>query len=155
MIPTPQGDLRSLVDYDSLIAGTLPLWLRRRAYSLEVAVTSDGIFLFFFNLSSTVLNSVCEISATVAAMGVRTYNEQIRQQLILLGILKNKVVQSVTSPQVLELMINESDNVMMSSAAPSPLKPGSVTLSTGHVGGLVVGSRGALQASTGIQCSVV
>ena len=150
MIPIPQGDLRSLVDYDSLIAGTLPLWLRRRAYSLEVAVTTDGIFLFFFNLSSSVLNSVCEISATVAAVGVRTYNEQIRHQLILLGILKDKVVESVTSPEVFELMINESDNVMTSSAAPSPSKPGSVTVSIGHVGGPVVGSRGALQASTGM-----
>ena len=150
MIPASQGDLRSLVDYDSLITGTLPLWLRRRAYSLEVAVTTDGIFLFFFNLSSSVLNSVCEISATVAAMGVRTYNEQIRHQLILLGILKDKVVESVTSPEVLELMINESDNVMTSSAAPSPSKPGSVTVSTGYVGGPVVGLRGALQASIGM-----
>ena len=151
--PTPLGDFRSLVDYDSLIAGTLPLWLRRRAYSLEVAVTADGIFLFFFNLSSAVLNTVCEISATVAAMGVRTYNEQIRQQLIVLGVLKNKILPPIKSLEVLKLELNKSDDTVTSSTVSSPLKGGGVTLFTGLAGsngGSGVGVRNAMQATTGV-----
>lgn len=151
--PTPLGDFRSLVDYDSLIAGTLPLWLRRRAYSLEVAVTADGIFLFFFNLSSAVLNTVCEIGATVAAMGVRTYNEQIRQQLIVLGVLKNKIPPRIKSLENLELELNKSEDTVTSSTVSSPLKPGGVTLFTGLAGsngGSGVGVRSAMQATTGV-----
>jgi hypothetical protein len=151
--PTPLGDFRSLVDYDSLIAGTLPLWLRRRAYSLEVAVNADGIFLFFFNLSSAVLNTVCEISASVAAMGVRTYNEQIRQQLIVLGVLKNKILPPIKSLEILELELNKSEEAMTSSTVSSPLKGGGVTLFTGLAGsngGSGVGVRSAMQATTGV-----
>ena len=153
--PTPLGDFRSLVDYDSLIAGTLPLWLRRRAYSLEVAVTADGIFLFFFNLSSAVLNTVCELSATVAAMGVRAYNEQIRQQLIVLGVLKNKILPPIRSLEVLELELNKSEDTMTLSTASSPLKAGGVTLFTGLTGsngGSGVGVRSAMQATSGVWC---
>jgi hypothetical protein len=153
MAPTPSGDFRSLVDYDSLIAGTLPLWLRRRAYSLEIAVNADGIFLFFFNLSSAVLNTVCEISATVAAMGVRAYNEQIRQQLIVLGVLKNKILPPIKSLEIIELELNKSDDTVTSSTVSSPLKGGGVTLFTGLAGsngGSGVGVRSAMQATTGV-----
>ena len=85
------GELRSLADYDATIASTLPLWLRRRVFSLEISISTEGLFIFFFNLSPTALNTVCDISASLAAAGVRYHNEEIRNQLVMLGILKEKI----------------------------------------------------------------
>lgn len=126
-LPNPfgSGEYRSLVDYDALIASTLPLWLRRRSCLLEISTSIDGLFIFFFNLSPQFANIVSDVCASAVADGVRMHNEQIRQQLIMLGILKERVdtpLQITMSSQP-----SRSDvNLFLLSPAPStstPLSP--------------------------------
>lgn len=93
------GDLRFLLDYDAGIASTLPLWLRRRAFSLEISVSTEGIFVFFYNLSPFLVNSVCEMSVSFAAAEVKAHNEEIREQLVMIGVLKERVVTSPRTPE--------------------------------------------------------
>lgn len=126
-LPNPfgGGEYRSLVDYDALIASTLPLWLRRRSCLLEISTSIDGLFIFFFNLSPQFANIISDVCASAVADGVRMHNEQIRQQLIMLGILKERVdtpLQITMSSQP-----SRSDvNLFLLSPAPStstPLSP--------------------------------
>ena len=158
------GDLRSLLDYDNTIASTLPLWLRRRAFSLEISVSTEGIFIFFFNLSPPVLNSVCDISASVAAAGVRAHNEEIRCQLVNLGILKERIsspmtvhtgngrllqddVPISTFPTLSSLSPMKSGVSFSSSPFPHPGSSQVTVVATGGVGGIALSPRSAGNSS--------
>ena len=122
------GDLRFLLDYDSVIASTLPLWLRRRGFALEISVSTDGIFIFYFNVSPTLINAVCEISASTAAAGLRSHNEEIRDQLVILGILKQKILSPL---KVQELSVRtEEGSTFPASSSMSPMKSG-ISFSSG------------------------
>ena len=82
------GDLRSLTNSDPTIIGSLPLWLRKRNFSLEICVSTEGVLVFFFNVAPAIVNAICEICANITAAGLRQHNEQLRQQLAMLGVLK-------------------------------------------------------------------
>ena len=82
------SDLRSLTNSDPTIIGSLPLWLRKRNFSLEICVSTEGVLVFFFNLAPAVVNAICEVCANITAAGLRQHNEQLRQQLAMLGVLK-------------------------------------------------------------------
>jgi hypothetical protein len=40
-----------------------------------------------------IVNNICEISVQISSDGVRSHNETLRQQLVMLGILKEKKVE--------------------------------------------------------------
>jgi hypothetical protein len=116
------GDLRFLLDYDAGISSTLPLWLRRRAFSLEISVSTEGIFVFFYNLSPFLVNSVCEISVSFAAAEVKAHNEQIREQLVMIGVLKERVLSPPRTPERKLDDVTQSLAPASSSNATSPMK---------------------------------
>jgi len=55
---------------------------------LEVSVSTDGVFVFFFNVAPAVVTTVCELSAAISVSALRQHSEMLRQQLAMLGVLK-------------------------------------------------------------------
>lgn len=119
------GDLRFLLDYDAGISSTLPLWLRRRSFSLEISVSTEGVFVFFYNLSQFLVSSVCEISVAFAAAEVKAHNEQIRQQLVMIGVLKERPVLPPKSPESVRKLddVTQPSGPVLSSSSSSSASP--------------------------------
>ena len=151
------GDLRFLLDYDAGIASTLPLWLRRRAFSLEISVSTEGIYVFFYNLSPFLVNSVCEISVTFAAAEVKAHNEQIREQLVMLGVLKERALTTPRTPESARKLDDVTHSSVpapsSSSSTASPMKTvpslsSSPFPSSANVVSALTGSGAAMSSAT-------
>lgn len=83
---TASSDIRILQDCDSSVPTSLPAWLRRRAYSMELSISVTGLNIFFFNISPAFVNSIFEIASSSIDKMVKTYEENLKLQIARLGI---------------------------------------------------------------------
>jgi len=89
-LSTVSTDIRILQDCDSAVPTSLPVWLRRRAYSMELSISVTGLTIFFFNVSPTFVNTIFDIASTRADKIITLYGETLKSQITQLGILSNE-----------------------------------------------------------------
>lgn len=85
-VPTSANGVRLLSESDGILSATIPLWLRRRTFSLELAVSTTGMYLFFANVNPTFVTNVFTTSSKLVAATNGRRLHSLRTNILDLGI---------------------------------------------------------------------